>query len=279
VEDPWSIQRKGQDMLAGLNQSLGRLTRDRQHWQKLEAFTSKGSVMNLLPMGNNLLAVVKPGGALLIRSDGKILAGNEVHDYDYGLRLAEAGRNEYWMGGLTLAQLGFEGATLVVRNHRLKTQPAGNVADVQYERTTKRLWACYNGGLVMRDQNDNWTEITAKDGLLVNPCWSLAALPNGDVWYGYYNTPAFARIRPNQKGGYDVRQFHASDEVTDPESVNFDVDRRGWLWRGGNHGLSVSDPANAEAGRWIFYDQSDGLSGEGVNSGSYFADRDGSVPV
>jgi hypothetical protein len=29
---------------------------------------------------------------------------------------------------------------------------------------------------------------TTKNGLLVNPCWSLAALPNGDVWYGYYNT-------------------------------------------------------------------------------------------
>ena len=39
----------------------------------------------------------------------------------------------------------------------------------------------------------------------------------------------------------------------------------------------MADPADAEAGRLLYLDQTDGLSGEGVNTGSYFADSDGSI--
>jgi tRNA A-37 threonylcarbamoyl transferase component Bud32 len=166
---------------------------------------------------------------------------------------------------------------LKVENHHLETQPSGNVLGVQYEEHTGKLWACYNGGLTVRSEDGSWREITTKDGLLVNPCWSLAALPNGDVWYGYYNTPAFALVHPTADGRFTVGQFRGGDEIRDPESINLDLDPRGWLWRGGNAGLSVAGPAEAAAGKWLYLDQSDGLSGEGVNSGSYFADSDGSV--
>ena len=111
----------------------------------------------------------------------------------------------------------------------------------------------------------------------MNACWSLAALPNGDVWYGYYNTPAFALIHPTPDGSFAVHQFRAGGEIEDPETITFRVDQRGWLWRGGNRGMSVARPADAEAGKWLHFDQSDGLPGVGVNSGSYFEDTDGSI--
>src|ERR1039458_8540555 len=182
-----------------------------------------------------------------------------------------------WFGGLWLGRLKQQGPRLNFQDHHLETQPAGNVLDVQYEEHTRKLWACYNGGLAARSEDGSWREITTKDGLLVNACWSLAAVPNGDVWYGYYNTPAFALIRPTPDGRFVVRQFRAGDEIDDPESITFDLDQRGWLWRGGNRGLSAARPADAEAGKWLHFDQSDGLPGEGVNSGSYFADADGSI--
>ena len=102
-------------------------------------------------------------------------------------------------------------------------------------------------------------------------------MPNGDVLYGYLNTPAFALVHPDSRDHFTVRQFRKSDEIPDPESLSLNLDHRGWIWRGGNHGMSVASPAEAEEGRWVALDQSDGLSGEGVNTGSYFADADGSV--
>ncbi len=279
IDNPWAIQRSGDEVYAGLNRSVGVLSKDQQHWQRIASFDRVGQVMNLLPSTDGTITVaLNPGFAAVIGRDGKILARTTAPSSEgYGLRLTNAFRNEVWMGGIGLVRLARNGSHLVFENHRLDTQPAGNVLDVQYEEHTRKLWACYNGGLAERSEDGKWREITTRDGLLVNACWSLAALPNGDVWYGYYNTPAFALVHPTPDGRFTVRQFRASADTRDPESINFDLDGRGWLWRGGNGGLSVADPAGAAAGKWLYLDQSDGLSGEGVNSGSYFADRDGSI--
>ena len=278
VDDPWCIQRSGTDIYAGLNRNVGVLTKDRQHWQSVASFAKAGMVMNLLPFADGLLAALNPGGVVMLRRDGQVLARTAApYQGDYGLRLARTPDGEVWLGGIGLGWLKEQRPRLIFESHYLQTQPAGNVLDVQYEEYTHKLWACYNGGLTSRSKDGAWREITTKDGLLVNACWSLASVPNGDVWYGYYNTPAFALIHPTPDGRYDVRQFRAGDEIEDPESITFDVDRRGWLWRGGNRGMSVARPADAEAGKWLHFDQSDGLPGVGVNSGSYFEDTDGSI--
>jgi tRNA A-37 threonylcarbamoyl transferase component Bud32/ligand-binding sensor domain-containing protein len=278
VDNPWCVQRSGTDVYAGLNRDVGVLSRSRQRWQSVASFGKNGMVMNLLPSADGtLLAALNPGGAVMLRRDGTVLARTASDDGFYGLRLAKTPNQQVWFGGLILGRVKREGSRLNLENHYFDTQPAGNVLDVQYEEHTRKLWACYNGGLVERNEDGTWREITTKDGLLVNPCWSLAALPNGDVWYGYYNIPALALVRPNGGGRFTVRQFRAGEGIDDPESLTLDSDQRGWLWRGGNRGLSVADPADAEAGKWLYLNQSDGLSGEGVNSGSYFADTDGSI--
>ena len=41
--------------------------------------------------------------------------------------------------------------------------------------------------------------------------------------------------------------------------------------------MSVADQTQAEAGKWIHFDQSDGLPGDDVNNGSFFNDKDGSL--
>ncbi|MGA2134813.1 MAG: hypothetical protein ABSH50_21215, partial [Bryobacteraceae bacterium] len=275
VDDPWCIQRNGTDIYAGLNHDVGVLSKDRQHWQRIASFEKIGVVMNLLPSAENLLVALNPGGVAMMRRDGALVA--RTTSRYYGLRLAKTPSREVWLGGIAIGRLKQQGPRLNLAFHRLDTQPSSNVLDIQYEDHARKLWACYNGGLVNRSEDGSWREITTKDGLLVNACWSLAALPDGDIWYGYYNTPAFARIRPTANGRFNVRQFRAGDEIEDPESVTFDVDSRGWLWRGGNRGVSVSRPADAEVGRWVHFDQVDGLPGVGVNTGSYFADTDGSI--
>lgn len=277
VDNPWAVQRIGKDVYAGLNGDVAVLSADGARWRSIASFRKTGQVMNLADDGNgNVMVALNPGFAALLAPDGKVLA-RRVPDGGYGLRFAQTPKHEMWLGGIGLGRLTRHGGLLEFANHRLDTQPAGNVLDVQYEEHSHKLWACYNGGLTERSEDGSWREFTAKDGLLVDACWSLAAMPNGDIWYGYYNTPAFALIRPRASGGFAVRQFRAGDDIADPESLTFDTDHRGWLWRGGNRGLSVADAAAAEAGKWLFLDQSDGLPGVGVNSGSYFADSDGSI--
>jgi tRNA A-37 threonylcarbamoyl transferase component Bud32 len=279
AEAPWAIQRTGADIYAGVGKRVAVLSADRQRWQTIRSFQTLGQVVGLLPtQDGNLFVALNPEIAALIHKDGTVLASSGASEW-YGLRLAIDQDHNVWLGGVSLGRLHRSGSSLTFENHRLETQPAGNVLDVQFEESTRKLWACYNGGLVVRDGDGRWREITTKDGLLVNGCWSLAALPNGDVWYGYYNTPAFALVHPTADGRFSVRQFREGEQIRDPESLNFDVDTRGWLWRGGNRGLSVASQSDAEAGRWLYLDESDGLSGVGVNNGSYFADPDGSIWV
>ncbi len=284
VRAPWCVQRLGTRIYACMDHGVGELSQDHQSWKTIASFQSTSKVMGLLAPGrttltddNTLVAALNPGFAALVRTDGKILTKALPGDWEgYGLRLART-HQDVWFGGLALGRLKRVGDGLGIDLHKLETQPSGNVLAVQYEEHTHKLWACYNGGLASRNDDNNWREFTTKDGLLVNPCWSLAALPNGDVWYGYYLTPAFALIRPGVDGRVSVRQYKASDDIRDPESLTFDSDSRGWLWRGGNKGLSVATTEQAENGQWLFLDQSDGLSGEGVNSGGFFADSDQSV--
>jgi tRNA A-37 threonylcarbamoyl transferase component Bud32/ligand-binding sensor domain-containing protein len=279
VDLTWCLQRGGDDMYAGLDRTVAVLAKDRQHWQRLVSFGKAGQVLNLLAMKDGtLLAALNPEGAAALRPDGRVVARMEAAKRGwYGLRLARTPQGEVWMGGMFLEWIERLGSRLIPHRHRTETSPAGNFLDVQYEEHTRKLWACYTGGLAARSEDGSWRELTRKDGLLVDACWSLAALPNGDVWYGYFNTPAFALVRPKAVGRFTVRQFRASDEIPDPESFTFDADQRGWLWRGGNHGMSVSDPGQAELGRWIHFDQSDGLPGDDVNTGSFFDDKDGSL--
>jgi hypothetical protein len=279
VNTPWCVQRNGANVYARLDRDVGVLSKDRQHWQSVASFASVGVVTNLLSLRDGtLLAALNPGGAVMLQRDGTVLARTAApFEGDYGLRLAKTPEQEVWLGGLGLGRLTRDLSVLKFENHRLATQPAGNVLAVQYEEHTRKLWACYNGGLAVRSEDGSWREITTKDGLLENSCWSLAALPNGDVWYGYLNAPAFALIHLTAQGGFAVRQFREGGDIRDPESFTLDLDQRGWLWRGGNRGLSVADPSDAEAGKWLYLDRSDGLSGEGANTGSYFADSDGSL--
>jgi ligand-binding sensor domain-containing protein/tRNA A-37 threonylcarbamoyl transferase component Bud32 len=274
VDSPWCVQGSGGRVFACLDHDVGELAKDRQRWQSIASFKKTGQAVNLLPMDDgNLLVALNPGGVALINQEGKLVS-RQVDDYI--LRLARTSYGESWAGGVALGRIKTL-RPLTVQFHLLETRPAGQVLDVQYEQKTGKLWSCYNGGLVARAGDEQWREITTRDGLLVNPCWSLAALPNGDVWYGYYNTPAFALVRPKPDGHFAVRDFRASEDILDDESITLDLDARGWLWRGGNRGISVATPASAEEGKWLFLNQNDGLPGTGVNSGSYFPDPDGSV--
>ena len=95
------------------------------------------------------------------------------------MRLTGTHDGDVWLGGALLGQLRRVGNVLTFESHPFETQPSTNVLAIKYEPHTHKLWTRYNGGLAVRDENGQWKEITTRDGLLVNGCWSLAPLPTG----------------------------------------------------------------------------------------------------
>jgi uncharacterized repeat protein (TIGR03803 family) len=129
------------------------LNKDRQHWQSVASFEKVGMVMNLLPYADGLLVALNQGGAAMLGHDGTVRARTAApYPRDYGLRLAKTPDDDVWLGGISLGRLKRVGPRLNFENHRLDTQPAGNVLDVQYEERTRKLWACYDGVRTRRIQ-------------------------------------------------------------------------------------------------------------------------------
>jgi len=276
---PWSIARSGGRVYAGLDNRIVALARDRSRWETVTRFQNRGSVSGLLAAeGGTLLATLDGGGAIQLSADGAIVARTEKDRPRGGdMRLTRTPDGQVWMAGSGLGRLTRAGSILKWDGHPLQTQPSANVLAVKYEAHTRKLWACYDGGLVSRDQQGKWREFTTRDGLLANPCWDLAALPDGDVWYAYHALHAITLIRPLASGGITVRHYDARDGLTESGADAFVADSRGRLWRGGSLGVYVADATEAEAGEWLQLNLSDGFSANGMNTGSVYVDADGSL--
>jgi hypothetical protein len=166
VDVAWCLQRSGGNMYAGLDQTVAVLAKDRQHWQTLASFGKAGQVWNLLAMDDGtLLAALSVEGVAALRPSGTVVARMEAAHRDwYGQRLARTPDGKVWMGGLGLQWLERLGSRLIPHFHRPDTVPAGNFLGLQYEENTRKLWTCYNAGLVARSQDGSWRELTRKDG-------------------------------------------------------------------------------------------------------------------
>ena len=275
---PWSLARSGGRVFAGLDGRIVVLGRDRSRWETWAAFEEGGPALGLLGGGDgSLVAAFMKGPAKKFGTNGTVLASTERNRPKSSMRLARTAAGEIWLGSHQLARLTRNGSVLRWEEHPLQTQPSRNIVGLKYEEHTRKLWACYSGGLVVRDEHGAWKEFTTRDGLLTNACWSLAPLPNGDVWYAYWSSHAIARIRPVADGRLSIRQYSADDGIPDPGSDVLDADQRGWLWRGGTLGTYVAEAADAEDGKWLELDQSDGFPANGMNTGSVFVDSDGSL--
>jgi tRNA A-37 threonylcarbamoyl transferase component Bud32 len=276
---PWTIVRNRGRIYVGMDRRIVALTHDRLRWETVATFPEGGTVDSLLGLPDgNLLACFAQGGAAQVATDGRIIARTETgHPPGGCARLARAGAGETWAATDQLGRITRQGNLLKWEPRQLQAPALGHVQEVKYQEDTHKLWACYEGGLVVRDDSGSWKEYTARDGLLTNRCWSLAPLPNGEVWDAYFGGHAFALIRPGPDGRLSVRQYGQSDGVPGPDNTNMGADSRGWLWRGGTDGAYVADQAQAKAGQWLQLDELDGFPATGINSGSLFVDDDGSL--
>jgi predicted Ser/Thr protein kinase len=278
TDTPWSIARSAGSIYAGLYRRIVALSADRARWNTVATFKEGSLVAGLLNAEHGgLIAAIKDGGVVQLSATGQLVARTEKERPSGGMRLARTPDGAIWVGQKQFGRLTPNGNILKFEDHPLQTQPSRTVLAIKYEQRTRKLWACYNGGLVVRDEQGTWKEFTTRDGLLGNGCWTLEPLSNGDLWYSYFGAVGLALVRTLPSGGLSVRQYGLETGIPEPGGITLDTDQRGWLWRGGGIGLYVADQTQAEAGTWLPLDQSDGFPEGGMNSGSVFVDQDDSL--
>ncbi len=136
------------------------------------------------------------------------------------------------------------------------------------------VWAAGEYGLA-RFSGGKWTRFTTKDGLKSNMVMQAIEDAEGSLWIGYRE--AFGLTKMTFSGA-DVQLEHfgaASSSSSGPRSdkvVFLNIDSRGWLWSGTDHGADVFDGA-----RWRHYGRADGLIWDDCNNNAFLSETDGGV--
>lgn len=159
------------------------LSKDRLRWDTIARFDHSGSISGLLGgEGGTLLASLSEGesggGVVQLSGQGRVLTRTEKGRPVGAMRMSRTPDGEIWVGNGGIGRLTRVGSVLKLEDHQLQIRPSKNVLAIQYERRQRKLWACYSGGLVVRDEHGAWTEF-ARDGLLVDGCGRLRLFPTG----------------------------------------------------------------------------------------------------
>jgi len=140
-----------------------------------------------------------------------------------------------------------------------------------------RVFVAGDRGLLLYSA-DRWRRFTKQDGLAYEKVAQVAEDSDRSLWIGYRD--AFGLTHLTFPGGDQMGEVKVESSITQANGLRSDktlflqLDSRGWLWVGTDHGLDVFDRA-----RWRHYGRSDGLIWDDCNAKAFFADSDGSVWV
>ena len=158
---------------------------------------------------------------------------------------------------------------------QFEAQPVPDLAPREiFEQLTEdaqgRIWAASTRGLVYFDHG-RWTRLTSRDGLLNDNTAMVAAAADGSIWVGYVDALGLSHLIPDG-ARWKIETATTNDGMHSNNGVFAGVDGRGSVWFGTDSGVDV-----LARGRWLHYDQSDGMVWDDCDSRAFFADADGSV--
>jgi tRNA A-37 threonylcarbamoyl transferase component Bud32 len=250
------------------------LNKQRDKWTTLTSMPD-GTRSLLATQNGRLFAGLLDGNAVQLSASGQVIARTGSGKFQGIIRLAEADRGEVWLGARgVLTRIKRQRGLLVSEGHPVPAGATDASLRIKYDDRTRSLFACFSNALLVRDRQGDWKQYAAQDGLKANGCWSVAPLANGDVWYLYHSLSAITLIRPGAGGRISVRNFNLPETAS---GDTLDADRAGRLWRSWESGIYVASPHQAELGEWLLLNQSDGLSADSMNTGSFFTDSDGTL--
>jgi len=159
-------------------------------------------------------------------------------------------------------------------NHLEQLSPPGTDATEMFHMTLVdrhgAIWVAGDRGL-LRYAGGRWRRFTTGNGLSYDKIAQVIEDPDGSLWLGYRDAYGITHLILSE-GKVKVESVTQANGLRSDKTLFLQLDGRGWLWVGTDHGVDVFDRS-----RWRHYGRSDGLIWDDCNSNAFFADSDGSV--
>jgi ligand-binding sensor domain-containing protein len=233
----------------------------------------------LLPLGGGeFLVSIRDFGLARLSPQGAVVerVPNLVPVMDEYREILRDGKGRLWVG-TKRALLRIEGqpgsfrlrdVDLPEMNSSEKSVPAGTGLD-----PAGRLWVGYVKGLAWLDDRDQWHKIATDQPVTMVRGFTLAG---DDIWVAYRTPGAFARLHRNGER-WKVTLFTAKDGYSPANTEFLKRDSRGWIWRGTDTGVYISDGQHVAPNDWIHINLANGLAANETGQYGFFEDSDGTV--
>jgi ligand-binding sensor domain-containing protein/predicted Ser/Thr protein kinase len=135
------------------------------------------------------------------------------------------------------------------------------------------LWVGYSSGLAWLDDQDQWHKILTDQPVTLVRSFALAG---DDIWVAHRRNGAFSRLHRNGDQ-WNVTLFTPSGGYVPAGTEFLKRDSRGWIWRGTDSGVYVSDGRHIAPNDWLHIDVGNGLAANELGQYGFFEDSDGAV--
>ncbi|MEO7650008.1 MAG: protein kinase, partial [Bryobacteraceae bacterium] len=234
----------------------------------------------LFPLrGSGFLASARDIGLVRISSEGKIV---ERLRHPEGMadplyrEIIRDGKGRLWVGTKSaLFRIEGEAGSL-----RLLREPLPGGAEAELDHAVDlevdpagRLWVGYASGIAWLDDQDRWHSISTDQPVTMVRSFTL---DREDIWVAHRRAGWFSRLRRNGEK-WNVNLFQANAGYSPTDSDFMKRDSRGWIWRGTDKGMFVSDGSHFGLNDWLHIHAGNGLGTTESNQYGFSEDSDGSV--
>jgi ligand-binding sensor domain-containing protein/predicted Ser/Thr protein kinase len=136
-----------------------------------------------------------------------------------------------------------------------------------------RLWVGYASGLAWLDDQDQWHKILTDQPVTLVRSFALAG---DDIWVAHRRNGAFSRLHRNGDR-WNVTLFTPGGGYVPSGTEFLKRDSRGWIWRGTDEGVFVSDGLHISPNDWLHIDVGNGLAANELGQYGFFEDSDHAV--
>ena len=257
-----------------------------QGWKR-EPLRPGGEMWFAIPENDRgWLAAVRGKGLVWMRSGGAagmvVEGSGEERLRNSFRRMVKRDEGGWWLGskrGLfemrdgKMKDVPLPGTASWREDPRTSGKALGSVVDFAKD-GKGRWWAGYPGGLLFFDEGrwKKW-EMEGDLGQVV----SLAIRGEDEVWVVEQGKPELVRVR-----GRKAERIAVGGEYEGEESRYVRIDRRGWVWRGTDRGVQVSNGKCVEREDWLDIKAGNAAVygfGEDAEGGVWLADDEGVTRV
>jgi ligand-binding sensor domain-containing protein len=236
---------------------------------------------SLFPLETGFLASVGKTGFgrfLRLSPEGRIVeqALNPLPEADQYREILRDGEGRIWVGSRrALFQLEGQPGSLHLRIENLPDVAKDSFAqpvDLELD-PLGRLWVGYEQGIAWLDGHHRWHKLATEQPVTSVRSFTLAG---SDIWVAHRRSGWFSRL--HQHGDrWIVTPFSAHAGYTPADTYFIKRDSRGWIWRGSDEGILISDGRHFAPDDWIHIHRGNGLAGDEPGQYGFFEDADGTV--